>query len=444
VASDRAAVSRCSSVVREGLPVVIAGTGFAAACAALRLLAVGFRPVLLQSRRGRDLEGVEILPASMADQLALLGLGDVLARAGASPAEGIDVSWGRRDDGPHRYRTLHIDRLALRHEALVEATARGAEIRSIAHLPALSATRGKWVDCGSERFFAALDATGRRAVWARPVERLGRTCADTFAVATSAFSLFARVIRLPSGWAYAAGSGGKATLGVVRDKPPREASLPEEIWQALRLPRSLPVRRLGRRPAFPQYATAPLRGRVLAIGDAALAHNPLAGRGLSFALGSALAAAATIASWRNRPDACADAAEYYREYVAAECRRHLAFLASFDDDPPPIRPIGSGCGLSWQAQIAMTPLAIGECIRREPAIRLNDGGFVRWLGEFDLLRLQALCAVRARPDAVIARLCALGLGGREAALLLQWAVQKGVLAETEAERGGRPAAPIRR
>jgi hypothetical protein len=92
----------------------------------------------------------------------------------------------------------------------------------------------------------------------------------------------------------------------------------------------------------------------------------------------------------------------------------------------------------------MTPLALGECIRREPSIRLNDGGFVRWLGDFDVLQLRALCAVSARPDALIARLCAISLGGREAVLLLHWAVQHGVLAVTETERGGRAAAPILR
>jgi hypothetical protein len=163
VGSHRAAQPLGKGGDRKGLPVVIAGAGFAAACAALRLLAEGFRPVLLQSPRARDLGGVEILPAAMADQLALLGLGDMLARAGASLAEGVDVSWGRSDDGLHRYRTLHIDRLALRREAVAEAAARGAEIRSVAHLPALSATCSEWVDCAGQRFFAALDATGRRA-----------------------------------------------------------------------------------------------------------------------------------------------------------------------------------------------------------------------------------------------------------------------------------------
>jgi 2-polyprenyl-6-methoxyphenol hydroxylase-like FAD-dependent oxidoreductase len=436
------AAIRCSGTVRKGLPIVIAGAGFAAACAAIRLLADGFRPLLLHSPRARDLASAEILPPAMADQLALLGLGHVLARAGASPAEGVEVTWGHSDDGPHRYRTLHVDRLALRREALVEAMARGAEIRSVAHLPALSASGGQWVDCAGQRFFAALDATGRRAVWAHPVERLGRTCADIFIVRTSAFSQLARVVRLRTGWAYAVGSGGKATLGIVRDKLSRERSLPDEIWHALGLPRSLPVWRLGRRPAFPQYSHAPVRGRMLAVGDAALAHNPIAGRGLSFALGSALAAATTVASWSACPAACADAAEYYREYVAAERRRHLAFLQSLDDGPPPIQPIGSRHFLSWAAQVAMTPLSLGGCIRREPAIRLNDGGFVRWLGDFDLLELRALCAASIRPDALIEGLCALGLSRQRAGLLLHWAVQHGVLIETEAERGGGSAPPV--
>lgn len=119
--SHRAAQSSGRGLDQKGLSVVIAGTGFAAACTALRLLAVGFRPVLLQSPRARDVDGVEILPAAMADQLALLDLGDVLARAGAPPGEGVDVSWGRGDDGPHRYRTLHIGRLALRRGTLLAA-----------------------------------------------------------------------------------------------------------------------------------------------------------------------------------------------------------------------------------------------------------------------------------------------------------------------------------
>ena len=426
----------------NGLPVVIAGAGFAAACAALSLLAAGFRPVLLHSPRARDIGGIEILPAAMADQLSELGLSDVLARAGAFLAEGLDTRWGHADDGPRSYRTLHIDRLALRRETLAEAVARGAEIRAAVRLPDLFATGKELLEYGGARFFAALDATGRRAAWVRPVERLGRTYADIFAVATPAFSRLARVLRLSGGWAYAAGSGAEATVGIIRDKPCREVSLPDEIRQALRLPHSIPIRRLGRRPAFPQYARAPVQGRLVAVGDAAFAHNPIGGRGLSFALGSAFAASAVVASWRNRPDDYANAATYYREYVAAEQRRHLAFLASFDSGPPPVRPIDSSCVLSWHARVVVAPIAFREGIRLEPAIALRDGSLVRWLGNFDLLTLRDICTLPLRPEALIAQLCALGLATEEASLLLRWAVEHGLLVNLEVEREARLVPPV--
>jgi flavin-dependent dehydrogenase len=419
---------------RKGWPVVIAGAGFAAACAALRLLATGFSPVLLRSPQERDLAGIEILPAAMAHQLAVLGLGDALVRADASPAEGMDARWGRSDDGLRPYRSLHVDRLALRREALSEAAARGAEIRTLARPPAAPAACDEAVECAGERFFAALDATGRRAVWVRPILRLGRTSADIFAVATTAFSDVARVSRLADGWTYAAGSGAEATLGIISDGPRRAASSPDKIWHALLVPGPSPIRRLGRRPAFPQYALAPVRGRVLAIGDAAFAHNPIAGRGLAFALGSALAAATTIASWRSRPADFAVAAAYYEEYVAAERRHHLAFLASLDSVPTPLAGlVDPDHTLSWCATVADAPLAFPEGIRSELAVVLRDGGPVRWLGNFDLLALRNICAVPLRPEALFARLCALGLGDREATLLLSWAVQHGVLGKTGAD-----------
>jgi hypothetical protein len=125
-----------------------------------------------------------------------------------------------------------------------QTACRGISAGAVARLPDLPATRRESLECAGQRLFAALDATGRRAAWVRPVERLGRTYADIFAVATPAFSHLARVLRLSGGWAYAAGSGAEATVGIIRDKPCREASLPDEIRQALGLPHSIPIRRL--------------------------------------------------------------------------------------------------------------------------------------------------------------------------------------------------------
>jgi 2-polyprenyl-6-methoxyphenol hydroxylase-like FAD-dependent oxidoreductase len=81
------------------------------------------------------------------------------------------------------------------------------------------------------------------------------------------------------------------------------------------------LRYFGGRPAFPQSAAAPLTGRTIAIGDAAFSHDPIGGRGLSFALGCAFAPGAVLQTWRvmTRPGGS--------QFVAAEKRRHLAFLA---------------------------------------------------------------------------------------------------------------------
>ena len=69
----------------------------------------------------------------------------------------------------------------------------------------------------------------------------------------------------------------------------------------IRFAQDVAVIYLGRRPAFPQSVATPLRGRVIAIGDAAFSHDPIGGRGLSFALGSAFAAAAVLKTWRDHP-----------------------------------------------------------------------------------------------------------------------------------------------
>ena len=120
----------------------------------------------------------------------------------------------------------------------------------------------------------------------------------------------------------------------------------------------------------------------------------------------------------------------------------MAFLATLDNGPPSSPPFDPLRVLSWHAPVAVAPLALREAISLEWAIVLSDGGLVRWLGNFDLLALRNICAIPLRSEVLMARLFALGLGAQEAALLLRWAVQHGVLAETEAERETRPASPI--
>jgi hypothetical protein len=252
--------------------------------------------------------------------------------------------------------------------------------------------------------------------------------ADLFAGALADPPEGGRVARLASGWAYCAEHDGIATVGVVAAPRPRGDDRIAEAIAALGISPRATLSYLGRRPAFPQAAATPIKGRVLAIGDAAFAHDPIGGRGISFALGSAFAAAATLRSWRDHPEQRGAARLYYRRYVAAEQGRHLAFLREFYAAPREKPALELPGRLRWRGRIARSALALEDGIVAGDAVRLPDGGEARWLGRFDLLRLSHICA-RAQPSStVLALLEKDGLAAEQARLLLLWALEKQLIA----------------
>jgi 2-polyprenyl-6-methoxyphenol hydroxylase-like FAD-dependent oxidoreductase len=113
----------------------------------------------------------------------------------------------------------------------------------------------------------------------------------------------------------------------------------------------------GRRPAFPQSAASPIRGHVISVGDAAFSHDPIGGRGLSFALGCAFTAGTVLKTWRDHPDRRQSAAVFYVDFVAAEKRRHLAFLSG---DPGPSQSPALPSSVSWSAREACAPLTLPD------------------------------------------------------------------------------------
>lgn len=408
------------------MEVLIAGAGIAAASAALRLLQLGFVPRLLAVDR-REIGGVEMLPASAYPLLETLGLGAVLAGPRPARATGLLQRWGESEEF-RPGRALHVDRLALREAVLAEALRRGAAIERVARLPPRPAPSRGGVRCGEITAFAALDGTGRRAAWSQPTVKYGRMQADLFAAALAEPLEGGRVARLTSGWAYCAAHDGIATIGVVAPPRPRGDDRMEEAIGALGVSPRDTLSPLGRRPAFPQAAAVPIRARVLAIGDAAFAHDPIGGRGISFALGSAFAAAATLQSWRDHPERRTAARLYYRRYVAAEQSRHLAFLREFYAAPRSKLALELPSKLRWRGRILRSALALEDGIATGDAVRLPDGGEARWLGRFDLLRLSHICA-RAQPSsAVLALLEKDGLAAEQARLLLLWALEKQLIA----------------
>ena len=133
--------------------------------------------------------------------------------------------------------------------------------------------------------------------------------------------------RFGDGWAYRISRPNDATVAILAAPGRRHNTFPAQLATDLELP-ATGLRRVGRRAAFVQWATRVAAERVLAVGDAALAHDPVSSQGIRFALASALAVAAVIRTWRRSRDDEALAARFYDEFVATERKRHDTFLQS--------------------------------------------------------------------------------------------------------------------
>jgi hypothetical protein len=380
---------------------------------ALRSLQLGLDVILLDVPRP-DIGGVEIIPSSARHLLSELRLNEALTTI----RPGYGVGMLRCLDGGvpefREGRALHVDRLALRRAVIAEAASRGAKIRTLRQLPA--------PDAGA---FASIDATGRRAAWSHPVKRYGRSVADVFSAPESASRFTSLVVGPSEAWGYAAADEDGTTIGVIHDGRLPRLEIERAIRPKFGLAQDTLLIYLGRRPAFPQSAAAPLWGQVLAIGDAAFSHDPIGGRGLSFALGSAFAAAAVLQTWRDHPARWQGAAAYYADYVAAEKRRHLAFISGDQKQAPQPQPVPSH--VVWSGKEARTPLALEDGIDVADVALTQAGTPVRWLGRFDVLELKAQCDRVQRASALIEALSRRGFTATEATAMIDWALRNGLL-----------------
>jgi hypothetical protein len=148
--------------------------------------------------------GIEIIPASAWRLLDALELGDLLAGLEAGLGDGLMRRLADGTVDAREGRSLHVERLKLREALLKEAERRGARICDIDRLPRLDPDA------------YAVDATGQRAAWSRPVVRRGRESADIFFAAEAVISPGTGALALlDRGWAYLASDGTSATVGVV-------------------------------------------------------------------------------------------------------------------------------------------------------------------------------------------------------------------------------------
>src|SRR5437899_5503017 len=151
--------------------VLIAGAGIAAAAAAIRLCALGLRPLILATRN-EILPGAEAIPELALPLFAELGLDHILREARGVMVEGFENHWNADDPMLRGGRWMHVERSLLAKGAIREAVKRGAVLRLCRSLPKLCSRRHSvGVTHEGVRFGAAIDATGRSAVWSRPIHR---------------------------------------------------------------------------------------------------------------------------------------------------------------------------------------------------------------------------------------------------------------------------------
>lgn len=303
-------------------PVAIVGAGAAGSALALGL---GGEVALLDDGRPRP-GAAESLPPGLRTTLAALGVAAALDAH--PPSHGALAAWGSAEAHHHPFllhpegRGWRVDRPRFDADLRAAAVAAGAtlhpglaDLARADHGWRLTLRDGRPLDAR-----IVVDATGRRARVARAVGATvlqhDRAVAHVTSWSTPEPDPTSLVEATPWGWWYSAGDAGRVTAFALRD-----ADLPGPADLTRPDPAEAPLtadRLRGGAPgptstvaAHHQHLAAALGDGWLAIGDAALAPDPLSSQGLAHALRGAGPAAAAVrallagqpaAAWQARHD----------------------------------------------------------------------------------------------------------------------------------------------
>jgi flavin-dependent dehydrogenase len=297
--------------------VVVAGGGPAGAAAALCLARSGASVALVEPEDLGNLRVGETLPPRIRELLTRLGVWERFAAAGHSPAYAIRSAWGSAEPADHDHlfdpygNGWHVDRRAFdRMLASAAANAGARPVRGV--VTAVSRQGGTWnveADGVMLRARHLVDATGRSARVARRLGARRITLDHLVGVVmslppertTAALEGAALVEAVADGWWYSARTpDGRLLLAYMTDGDlwvRRRESFAAELAQA-----PLTRERVAGALDEPVRVVAATSARLhpaagegwLAVGDAAMAVDPLSGQGVCLALQSGLRAAETI------------------------------------------------------------------------------------------------------------------------------------------------------
>jgi flavin-dependent dehydrogenase len=305
--------------------VVVAGGGPAGCIAGIGLVGLGHRVRLITRARRPSVEG---LSERMLRALEARGCCRALATLG--PAVRREASWNGATTAANQEWVVARERFDA--ALLEDASSAGVEVVD-GRIIKIGRTGDRWqAETGDGQRWSSgflVEARGRRAPGRRmrgpATTALGRLCEGVPTRARTAVAGFGR------GWAWYASTGdGAGAIHVVLSSAeplPKRPALPGLLQRLLGeigpaqdwLGEGQAVGEVFARHADASRANTPIEHRMIRIGDAALAMDPLSGHGVFEAIASATAAVAVINTILRRPDGAGLARSFYDERV------HLAF-----------------------------------------------------------------------------------------------------------------------
>lgn len=315
--------------------VCIVGGGPAGAALAIRLAQLGRTVALIEKSADDRRAAYESLPAGIAPQLALLGVGDAVAAAGFVAAPYATVRWG----GEHRHDlapgggSLLVDRA--RFDAILRAAAArqpGVELRQPARVVAATRADDHWrvalADGAPLHARLLAEASGRAPVLRRQRRRIG---ASTLALSADVHARADAGVVVDAGehaWSWAAPRADgdvAATVFIDAGRVDRAAVYDAVIARVLGGERCTAV---TARDATSFADADPVAPAAIKLGDAALSLDPLSSQGVQTAIGTAVHAAIVLNTWLDRPDDRALATEFYRARIRESVEVHAAAAAA--------------------------------------------------------------------------------------------------------------------
>lgn len=343
--------------------MAIIGGGLAGAAAALALRRRGMHAIVLEKAvRPRWKIGESLAPAGV-HALDALGLKDRLAGATHLASPGLLSAWG--DNGLHSTDFIYspygcgyqVDRVALEIALLDAAQAAGATVMRGVVLQGLVRCGKSWeleTSAGVVRARSVVDASGRSATVARrlgrrqhALDRLAAVFVQTAATQQTLLDTRTVIEACQSGWWYAAITPSKRhTLAFHSDVDMlKKQSWQQATWFVSALAATKYVNRVPMGVMEPQRliklaaANSCRLDRFggdgwLAIGDAAIARDPLSGQGMSMALEAGIAAADALADGRASAidTYCARLESDWIDYVRGR-RHYYSSERRWSDDP---------------------------------------------------------------------------------------------------------------